>query len=309
MKSLVGSKILIFILFQSVLARAADVYGLQDIAQVKSSNGLSEAQSARVDQIVSATAAIVRVDNFNSNELLHLGDYYKFCRAHDWEKQREWSRCSATLIAPNKILTAGHCIWDKKDCENSKIVFNFVDDSSIEQIKKDPDLVYSCKKILLKKAPKSTWDPSVPLTVDQNDYAILELDRNVVGRTPISLASQKPLGPHEKIYGFGYPEGTPQKLTVGYNDETSKYNNSKNYFQVAGMQSAAGLSGGGIYNSSFELIGILVRGSPSFEFDHETRPHCGGYKECTAESCSWTQFQKLNFVPHLLSTRSSHEHP
>lgn len=304
MKTFVGFKFVVSIILQSGIALAADVYGLQDINQVKVSNLLTEAQSAQVDKIVSATAAIVRMDNFTNDKLLRLGDYYKFCRGHDWEKQREWSRCSATLIAPNKILTAGHCIWDEQACSQSKIVFNFLNDSSIEQIKQDSDLVYNCKKILLKKAPKSSWDPSIKLTVDQNDYAVLELDRNVVGRDPVPLVRTKPLTAHEKVYAFGHPEGTPQKLTVGYNDETSKYNTAKSYFQVVGMQSAAGLSGGGVYNSKFELIGILVRGSPAFEFDRESRPFCGAYQECTGESCSWTHFQKLTAVPQLLHVRN-----
>jgi len=89
-------------------------------------------------------------------------------------EQKSLGECSGFLVSPNRIVTAGHCVVDKNDCKRNQWVFGYREHTQ----KFGVDDVYSCKKIIKQKYVYSKYEVS--------DYAVIELDREVVGRDPLS---------------------------------------------------------------------------------------------------------------------------
>ena len=66
-------------------------------------------------------------------------------------------------------------------------------------------------------------------------------------------------------------------------------NKNKNFYK-SHMISHPGLSGAGVYNSNFDLVGVLVRGGATMEPDDG---RCNRVKSCDQLNCPWSEIQKL----------------
>ena len=60
--------------------------------------------------------------------------------------QLEPGCCSGTLIAPNKIATAGHCI-DSSSCADNAFLFGATSDRLVTGGQFPVDMVYTCKSV------------------------------------------------------------------------------------------------------------------------------------------------------------------
>lgn len=253
----------------------AKVYPTQDMKDI-----LSNQNSRRLEQISQATVALIRTDDDNFLNPKKFGDIYKFCSEEKFLEQKLFSYCSGTLIAENKVLTAGHCIRDLKDCDQIRIAFDYFENNDIDRIKSHE--IMKCKKIL-------SWSKPVS-QIQFVDYAVIELEKPVVDRKPISLNLNSKVKDH--IYSMGHPLGLPMKLVQGFlNEDDHKINlfNLKSSFFKAHMSSHPGLSGSGVYNQDLELSGILVRGESNIERDGL----CSRVRTCDTQDCPWVHIQKL----------------
>jgi hypothetical protein len=127
--------------------------------------------------------------------------------------------CSATLIGPNLVVTAGHCVdIDIGVCSNLVFIFDF----SITSESDGGDVtsylqsdVYYCKRILSRENSHNK-DNAFAFG---RDYALVELDRPVTGRQPAVVAraltspSSLPVG--TSVVNIGYPTTLPVKLARG----------------------------------------------------------------------------------------------
>ena len=79
--------------------------------------------------------------------------------------------CSGVLVAPDIVATAGHCVKSTADLDHIRFVFGFrmVDDDTARTTFPDDD-VYRGTKVIGRK-----------LTPDRTDWALVRLDRPVVG--------------------------------------------------------------------------------------------------------------------------------
>jgi len=78
-----------------------------------------------------------------------------------------------------------------------------------------------------------------------------------------NIASSKNLNKseYEEIYIIGFPSGLPMKMSKGL---ALINNNKKEYFNCS-LDTFKGNSGGPVFNSNDEIIGILVRGKLDFD--------------------------------------------
>ncbi len=84
------------------------------------------------------------------------------------------SICTGTLIAPNVVLTAGHCVFSKD--ENGNVEFNGVSNPGILSIHDGLNLSYYSNKASVTKAvTHESWDGELPGT----DIAMLLLNKNI----------------------------------------------------------------------------------------------------------------------------------
>lgn len=190
-----------------------------------------------------------------------LGDRRNLCAGERFEQQPVAGFCSATLIAPDLIATAAHCITrfqvppEQAWCDDYKIVFGFdykaSSDHPTDRFDTIPrDQVYSCSRVeglRLSSYPART------------DWAIIRLDRPVSNRQPVALLADK-ASTGASVLQIGHPTGIPQKLVsaVVTDDAQNSSSLSAHGFSYNG-DIFSGNSGGGIFDLAREaLAGIAM---------------------------------------------------
>jgi len=194
------------------------------------------------------------------------GESNNLCKTEKFYDQLAPAFCSGFLVADNIIATAGHCVQDADFCKDARFVFDF----SIDSKGRDPHTVkiedtYGCKKVLHEEVDGSGAD-----------FALVELDRPVVGRTPVRFTSAAPkVG--DSVFVIGHPVGLPAKIAGG----AKVRRNTPGYF-VANLDTYGGNSGSAVFNGTTnEVAGILVRG----ETDFIRRGACNVSYQCKDELC------------------------
>jgi V8-like Glu-specific endopeptidase len=185
-----------------------------------------------------------------------LAAVHDLCPGERFARQPSVGFCSATLIAPNLVVTSGHCLMRAGEgvstaqsrCQTTRFAFNFAYDAPTP----DQDLiravfnleqdVYSCKNVLAIESPYTTTPTGT------HDYAVVELDRPVDGHSPIPIANWIPkLG--EPVVQIGHPSGIPQKISSDVVLEPFDRETYKTAFTYHG-DLLGGDSGGGVFTES-----------------------------------------------------------
>lgn len=190
-----------------------------------------------------------------------LGEVESLCSDQRFTNQPVAASCSGTLVAPDLVLTAGHCVSSLSACSNLAIVFNYrmADEERVLPIGDDD--VYSCVEIVARSLPDS----------NSLDYAFLRLDRPVAPH--LRPAPIRPdtglLNRGAPVTMIGHPSGLPAKISGSavVRDESIR---SGNLF-LTNLDAFAGNSGSGVYDEHGELAGVLVWGDRDYrQRDGET---------------------------------------
>lgn len=238
---------------------------VDDFKVIYGDDNRSEVIDYRDRSMVRASRSTVAL--FKSSKLSASGDQFvieettfeskaQLCGGERFAKQPATAFCSGFLVAPNKIMTAGHCVTSHSDCRNVRLVFDYkMINQDRAQTVFTANQVYTCKKVI-------GWEKD-----DQGaDFAVIELDRDVTDREPLKLATNKKLKRKTKVTVVGHPAGLPLKIT----DRASVRNilTSSGYF-TANLDTYGGNSGSAVLNAkTYEVEGILVRGEKDYETDY-----------------------------------------
>lgn len=181
----------------------------------------------------------------------NFGRHHKLCQSEPFREQNMAAFCSGFLIAPDKVLTAGHCIQDKIGCSTTRFVFDFkYTSASRKPTILSKDQVYYCDEVLLK-------------SIGQNgdDYAVIKLNKKVKSRKPVMLNSFNDLKPDQQLAVIGHPVGLPQKIA----DNAFVRDNTHPIFFRANLDTYQGNSGSPVVNVDTGLVeGMLIRGDTDF---------------------------------------------
>lgn len=200
------------------------------------------------------------------------------------------ANCSASLIGPDLILTAGHCVerGGKLNLDEFVAVFDYkVSDHNQEEFIVDSSAVFH-----LVSAP--VFDFDFP---GDNDVATIKLDRPVKGREPLEIDFER-IKKGSEIYMIGFPFGLAMKYTDNgqVTKESGMFKDSTDSF-TSNLDSFSVNSGSAVFDGETnKIIGVLVRGSgPNSQLDQERSCHdWGGLVK------SGDFFSEINYVDLIL---------
>ncbi len=287
----------------SQMAIAQNPYGHKD-STVKSRNvfGTDDRKSAvnyTYKDYTNATAVAVEKSSFVGNYLTgkSLGDkllsQYKRKGAEyvsseiRFQDEPAFGFCSGFLIAPDILVTAGHCI-DYDDYYSMEWIFDFTNDIEYkpgDKIYIPPSKRYNVKKILTRRLTYS----------DRRDYAVLQLDRPV-DRKPFTFRTGETPTKGSKVTLLGAPSGIPLKVVE---DAKITSNNSFQAYFRTNLDAFGGNSGGPVFSSTGLIEGILVRG-PTKGYYVDESCKClktSTYTESYADFIQGVEVQKINDIP------------
>ncbi len=260
------------------------VYGTddrKDLYQISNSLHLTLAKSnaGMIHKGMFTKGASDSVFDLNPKYLATLEEAANLCTSEKFAKQMTAPRCSGFLIGPDTLITAGHCYASDgnpaKDCNDYAWVFDYDLASASKNPTKNIPMtnIYLCKSI-----------SSVKL--DNNyDFAIVKLDRKVVGRTPLKLRTTGKIDDKAKLIVIGHPNGLPTKIgsgTLTKNSDATRFSTNLDTFH--------GNSGSAVFDSSTGVVeGILIQGKNDYTPSIPKNPKsCQVVNRCDneAKNCS-----------------------
>lgn len=225
------------------------IYGTDDRVEYYSASNMHQ-------ELAKSTAAMIRKSYiYTSGNISYiLGPTLRekgICKSERFSEQVAAASCSGFLVDDDLLVTAGHCIEDKKDCQKYLWVFDYRIDYPGDTAKTvSKNSIYKCKKIIEREL---TGFPS------DNDYALIKLDRKV-DRRPLRFRKKGKVKKGTKLFVVGHPSGLPTKIAL--NGVVRK--RRMNYF-YANVDTFGGNSGSAVFNQNGMVEGILVRGKDDYE--------------------------------------------
>ncbi len=212
--------------------------------------------------LAESTAAMIstyKLEELNSDEVVIKGttlEQMGVCSSEPFAKQPAAANCSGFLVGKNLLVTAGHCMTTQLKCDSFSWVFDYkVDYSDESEVVVDKSKIYSCKKIISQVLDMET----------QNDYAVIELDRDVEDREPLKLRTSGKPSVGDEIVVIGHPTGLPTKIADG-----ASIRSVNDVYFDANLDTYGGNSGSAVFNASTGIVeGILVRGDQDYVMNSE----------------------------------------
>lgn len=243
---------------------------------------LYQVDSARLRSLADSTVAL-----FSAADVATRGgvaalttqsyaEQYGLCKGEPFYEQEVGAFCSGSLVAPDVIMTAGHCVPTAAECGNIKFVFGFaVKTKGVLPHSVPASEVYGCKELLGRAQVN-----------DGADWALVRLDRKVAGHVPLKLNLTGRIEPKTEVLVIGHPAGLPVKIAGGAHVRDS----SNPGFFVANLDTYGGNSGSPVFNAETGLVeGILVRG----EQDYVQKGACRVSNVCPVDGCRGEDVTKI----------------
>jgi len=258
-----------------------DVYQLTD-------DRLKKLAESTVALIKSTSIAASSTAGFNLITGSNFGTQMNLCSSEKFREQDTAAFCSGSLVAPDLILTAGHCIEVASDCQSTSLVFGFAIKSvGVLPKQVSSSEIYKCKEIVK--------------TIRNNsgqDFAVIRLDRPVLNHAVLQLRQSGEMSVGDGLVVIGHPVGLPTKVTTG--GKVRSIANAE--FLVASVDTYGGNSGSAVFNEQTGLIeGILVRG----EQDFVTQGNCTVSNVCVEGACRGEDITRISMARSYIPSSAS----
>ena len=255
------------------------IYGADDRLDIY------QVTDAKLLKLADSTVGLFQAgDVYVSGDKAHLttesyADSYGLCKEEPFYEQETGAFCSGSLVAPDVIMTAGHCIKSDASCKDTKFVFGFaVTQKGVTPSQVPASEVYSCAQLIGREQVGSGAD-----------WALIRLDRAVTGHQPLKYDTVTPVKNGDELVVIGHPAGLPTKVAGG----STVRDASPNGYFVANLDTYGGNSGSAVFNAkSGVIVGILVRG----ENDYTYQGGCRVSNVCASDGCRGEDVTKLSAI-------------
>lgn len=245
------------LLTQAAQAEIEVVYGKDNRLDVyKTTDSLHK-------KLAQSTAAMIHVSRFQKaatgvfdlRGVVSLERSENICTSEAFSQQPAAATCSGFLVAPDTIVTAGHCYkaqsTPEEACKNFAWVFGY----ELNSEKADPTKsipvsnIYLCKSVVSSELTQTL------------DYSIIKLDRPVVGRAPLKFRTSGKIADSASLVVIGHPTGLPTKISAG-----GKINrNLQPTTFSTNLDTFHGNSGSAVFDAKTGVIeGILIQGKNDY---------------------------------------------
>jgi V8-like Glu-specific endopeptidase len=216
-----------------------------------------------------------------------LGDARNLCASEPYRNQPAAANCSGFLVAPNMLVTAGHCIRNESQCKGYGYVFGYETERNGQTEYSVPsENVYNCKRLV--KTVLNSWG-------DKMDYAVVELDRPVTGRRAMPFRRSGKVQTGSELVVIGHPSGLPTKIADG----AFVRNNSNAVYFSANLDTYGGNSGSAVFNATTgEIEGILVRGENDYT---RSSNGCTVSNTCPMDGCRGEDVTRITNVSEIMN--------
>ncbi len=147
-----------------------------------------------------------------------LGVRRNLCDGERFAEQPVPGMCSGFLVAPDLMMTAGHCFVGRdgsieqaqRFCEEDLwVLFDYGYDAPSMDPVKELEIIpyehsYKCKEVVAMRREHACG----------HDFALFRLDRPVEGREPLALRGAGEIAPGTKLFSIGHPSGLPKKISL-----------------------------------------------------------------------------------------------
>lgn len=240
------------------------IYGLgDDRVEVAQSDALHQAVARSVAGIFERNT--LSINPANNEWVLPSTPLLKdkgWCESERFSGQPAAAVCSGFLMAPDRLVTSAHCAKaDDSDpylkglsCADIAVVFDYTFEHPNLSERKgnvlDGQQLYYCDEVVGRFI-----DPSGA------DWSVVQLDRPVTGREPLSAFSGGTLKGSAMLSVIGHPLGLPSKVATG----ASVLDQSNTSYIVTDLDTFAGNSGSPVLvrdekTNNLQVFGILSRG-------------------------------------------------
>lgn len=243
-KTSVGLAALGFLAFSSpVIAADKGIYGADGRIDIFEA-------APHVRRIARSVAAVIGADapdpgGMVSLELQGFKTAFSLCADERFSAQPVGAFCTASLVAPDLVLTAGHCAPSPESCPGKTFVFGFEMGLNGEWPAKVPASdVYACSEIIASSNGNT------------RDFAVIRLDRPVTGREPLKVNRDAPPEAGNEVFVIGTPLGLPLKYA---GDARVRKVGADSF--LTDLDTFGGNSGSPVFNARTGLLeGVLIAG-------------------------------------------------
>lgn len=288
----VGAMLFAASLSVEVLAMKKVLYGADNRSHVYESHSktfqnlalssLAMIPKSRVELKIDELKAIIKGPD--------LVEEMRICQSERFAQSLSVANCSAFLVGPDLVATAGHCVRDLSECKSNYWVFDFREDSAQrgDRLSLPSESVYECAEVVVSSLSTTTM----------SDYALIRLNRAVEDRSPLAFRSSGKIADKTPLVVIGHPSGLPTIISDGA--WVREGQNDHPFYFRANLDAFGGNSGSAVFNAETgEVEGILVRGENDYTYDIEKK--CFRPFQCVDEKCRGEDVTRITVIPQLVA--------